>query len=412
MTIWNDGNHILAIDIGSTKVCAIAARRNERKVIELLGLGLQSCNGFSATGIVDLEEIVASISSACRKALSHVPGVEIRCAAVGVSGTFIQSQNTTGSVVLSRHGRTVNQRDIEQSLQAAIERSVPKDYEVIHPVPRWFRLDETPYIRDPLGMEGSVLEVDVHLITGRQTILKNLKRCVQKAGFLVESIACQPIASSLSVLTQEEKDTGVALIDIGGSTTSVLVFYEGGILHSEIINVGGEDITRDINHYFQTPVDNAENLKKYSGSAWSEAIDPDELLEIVRFKNRRTIVVKRRRLCEVIEARVEQILEEVIRSLRARDLLGVLFGGIVLTGGASLMDGMREKTQSLAQKEAHIGYPNGVVGYEEIVSSPGYSAAVGLLHYAFDRRDARIAVYGTGMKRVMRRLFQWIQETF
>ncbi len=412
MIMWNNHDYIMAIDIGTTKVCAIAAKRNERKVVEILGLGVQACSGFSATGIVDLEELLASISNATRKAMSHVPDVDIQQAIVGVSGTFIQSQNTTGSIVLSRHGRAVTQHDIDESLSAAIERSVPKDFEVLHPLPRCFRLDEIPNIRDPLGMEGSVLEVEVHLITGKQSILKNLRRCVQKAGFHVEAIACQPIASSFSVLSEEEKNIGVALVDIGGATTSVLVFYEGGIQHSEIIHYGGEDITRDINHYFQTPLENAENLKKYSGSTWSEGVDPEDLLEIVRFKNRRTIIVKRRRLSEVIEARVEQILEEVIRSLRARDLLGILFGGIVLTGGTSLMDGIREKTQSLSQKETHIGYPNGVVGYEEILFSPNYATSVGLLHYAFSERDSNLEIYGTGMRRIVKCMFRWLQETF
>ncbi len=412
MNYWKNQDTLLAVDIGTTKVCTVAATRNDRHVIEILGIGVQKCSGFSATGIVDLEEIVAAISTSARKALSHVPDGDIHCAVAAVSGTFIQSQNTTGSLVLSRYGRTVTQHDIDQSLTAAIERSVPKDFEVMHPLPRRFRLDDTPDIRDPLGMEGSVLEVDVHLITGRQSILKNIKRCLQRAGFQVEAVAAQPIVSSYAVLSEEEKNTGVAMIDIGGETTSVVVFAEGSIVHSEILHIGGEDITRDINHYFQTPSDNAESLKKYSGSAMVDSVSPEELLEIVRFKNRRTIVVKRRRLSEVIEARVEQIIEEVIRSLRARDLLAGLYGGIVLTGGSSLMDGLREKTQSLFQKEAHIGYPNGVVGYEDIVSSPGYANVIGLLHFGFEQRDSNVAVYGTGMRRVLRRMGKWIRETF
>jgi len=405
-------DHLLAIDIGTTKVCAVAAKRNERKTIEVLGVGIHPCSGISAGGIVDLEEIVVSITSASAKALISAPGGDFRNVVVGVSGGFVQGQNTVASLLLSKHGRTVTQEDIEQSIHVAIRKSVPKDSEVIHAIPRWFRLDETPFIRDPVGMEGSVLEVDAHLITGRQAILKNLRRAVTMAGFAVEEMAYQPIAAGESVLTEEEKNTGVALVDIGGETTSLLVFYEGSIYFSQTIEIGGEDITRDINHYFQTPLENAETLKKYSGTASVETIDPTEMLEIVRFKNRRTLVVEKRRLCEVIEARVEQIIEEVMRSLRSKDLLGLLFAGIVLTGGTSLLDGLGDKIRKMTQREIQIGYPNGVVGFESIVSSPTYATAVGLLHYGFERRDAQIALYGTGMKRVLRRAIRWVQETF
>ncbi len=405
-------DYLLAIDIGTTKICSVAARRNDRQAVEILGVGGHPCTGLSANGIVDLEEIVASITKATRKALSQVPSVDIRTAYVGVSGSFIQSHNTVGSLVLSTHGRTVNQEDLDNAVNIAVNKILSKDCVVLHAIPRWFRLDDTPYIRDPIGMEGSMLEVDVHLINGRQSILKNLKRCVNMAGFNVEEMVMQSIASGESVLTEEEKQSGVALVDIGGETTSILVFFEGSIYHSETLEIGGEYITRDINHYFQTPLENAENLKKYSGSTLSELIDPEELIEVVRFKNRRTIVVKKRLLCEIIEARVEQILEEVIRILRSRDLLGLLFAGIVLTGGTSLLDGIREKTKAMSKRDIHIGFPNGVVGHENIVSSPVYATVIGLLHYGFERRDLRLTLYGTGLRRIFRGVMRWLQNTF
>jgi cell division protein FtsA len=405
-------DYLLAIDVGTTKICVVAARRNERKAIEVLGVGIHPCSGLSANGIVDLDEIVESITKAARKALSQAPGVDIHHAFVGITGSFIQSQNTVGSLVLSTHGRSVNQNDVELSINGAVNKTVPKDCLVLHAIPRWFRLDDTPYIRDPIGMEGSMLEVDIHLIIGRQTILKNLKRCVTMAGFTVEELVSQSIAASESVLTEEEKKSGVALVDIGGETTSLLVYFEGSIYHSETLEIGGEFITRDINHYFQTPMENAENLKKYSGSSFSESVDPEEMLEVIRFKNRRTIVVKKRLLSQVIEARVEQILEEVMRVLRARDLLGMLFAGIVLTGGTALMDGIRDKAKKMVKRDIHIGYPNGVVGHETIISSPIYTSVIGLLHYGFERRDAHLEMYGTGMKRFLQRTIRWIQERF
>lgn len=405
-------DYMLGIDIGTTKVCATVAHRNERHVIEVMGLGVHPCSGLSATGITNVEDIVNSISHACSKALSHTPGLDIRHAVVGLSGSFMQSQNSTGTIMLSRHGRSVGQTDIQACIQAAVGRTVPKDFEVVHSIPRLYRVDDTQNIREPLGMEGGVLESDIHLVIAKQSILKNLRRCVNKAGFKVEALAFQPIASSFSVLSDEEKETGVALVDIGGRTTSVVVFYEGRLEHSETIAMGGEDISLDINHYFQTPYENADSLKRYAGTILVESVDPDERIEIVRFKNRRTIVVKKKRLCEVMEARVEHILEEVIRLLRSRDLLGLLYGGIVLTGGTALMEGLREKTQEMTRRETHVGYPNGVVGFEEILTSPSYATIVGLLHYGYIHRDEHIALYGTGVKRMMNRMVRWVQETF
>ncbi len=407
-----DSDYLMAIDIGTTKVAALAARRNDRKTIEVLGVGAHPCAGLSSSGITDLDEIVVSTTHACRKALSHVPGMEIRNAVVGVPGGFLQSQNSVGSVVLSNQGRAVTAEDVEECVDAAIRKSVPKDFEVIHSIPRWFRLDQTPYIRDPIGQEGSVLEVDVHLITGRQPLLKNLKRCVTLAGYNVEEISSQTISACESVLSDDEKQTGVALVDIGGETTSVIVFYDGSIYHNETIEIGGEDITRDINHYFQTPMAEADKLKRYKSTLMLDSLDPSEQVDVIRFNNRRTIVVMKSLLCEVVEARVEQILEEVLRELRTKDLLGLLYAGIVLTGGTSLLDGIEEKTQTLSNRAIQIGYPNGVVGYADVISSPLYATVIGLLHYGFRKRDARMALDGAKIRRWVRKAIRWAQEAF
>lgn len=407
-----DLEYMLAVDTGTTKVCAVAARRNERKVIEVLGIGIHPCTGLGANGIVDMDDLVVSISSACNKALSHIPNTNIKHVISGVSGSFIHSANTVGSLVLSNHGRTVTRDDIDRCIESAKRKSVPKDYEVIQAVPRWFRLDDASEIRDPAGMEGCVLESDVHMIVGKHAILKNLRRCMHLAGFTTEQMVYQPLASSYSVLSEEEKQTGVALVDIGGETTTLMVFNKGSIYHSETIELGGEDITRDINHYFQTPKDTADHLKKYNGSAWTEGIPEGETVEIVRFKNRRTLVVEKRRLGEIIEARVEQILDEVLRCLRARDLLNELYAGIVITGGTSMLDGMKEKANAIIKKDVHIGYPNGVAGFEEMITSPSYATAIGLLHFGYEKRDEELMLYGKGMKRMIRSAVRWVHDTF
>ncbi|HPA44229.1 MAG TPA: cell division protein FtsA [bacterium] len=332
-------NYILALDIGTTKICSVVARE-QGGTIEVLGLGHHPTAGLSGSGVVDMEDTVHSIENAVRKAYACTQGIKINTATVGIGGGYIHCFNTVGSIALPGHGRGVTRDDINRAIRIAARKSVPKDMTVIHNIPRRFRLDNNANISDPIGMAGSLLEVDVHIVTAQETIMRNIRRCVTRAGLKIERFVLQPIASASSVLTEEEMDAGIAVVDIGGSTTSIVVYYDGSIQHTEILAVGGEHITRDINHYFQTPLENAERLKIYEGTVLTESVPEEEFIQVVRFKNRRSIKARRRRLCWVIEARVDQILKEVNRTLQARDLLRHLYGGIVLTGGTSLLDGL------------------------------------------------------------------------
>jgi cell division protein FtsA len=282
---------------------------------------------------------------------------------------------------------------------------------VLHRIPRRFRLDNNSDITDPVGMEGSLLEVDVHIVTAQESTVRNITRCVTKAGLAVERFVIQPIAAAYSALTDEEKDAGVAVVDIGGGTTSIVVYYDGCIQHTEILAVGGEHISRDINQYFQTPIENAEYLKIYLGAAHTEMVPEEDLIQVVRFKNRRTIVAKRRRLCWVIEARVDQILREVARILQARDLQRHLYCGVVLTGGTSLLEGLAERAEKTMHLEAHVGYPNGIVGPADL-NSPVYASGIGLLHYSRQERLLERASRGSLLKRSVMRSLAWLRETF
>ena len=374
----------VVLDIGTTKICCVIARESEGR-LEVAGLGHHPTAGLSGSGVVDMDETIHSIENAVRKAFACVPEIRINYATVGIGGGFIHCFNTVGSIALPGHGRGVTRDDVNRAIRVAVRKSVPKDMTVLHNIPRRFRLDNNSDITDPVGMEGSLLEVDVHIVAAHETMIRNIRRCITKAGLRVERFVLQPIAAASSVLTEEERDAGVVLIDIGGSTTSIVVFFEGCIQHTEILAVGGEHITRDINHYFQTPIENAEQLKIYSGSASTELVDDEELIRVIRFKNRRTMVAKRKRLCWVIEARVDQILKEVMRTLQARDLLRHLYGGVVLTGGTSLLDGLVDRAEKVIHREAHIGYPNGVVGPADL-NSPLYASGIGLLHFCYHER--------------------------
>lgn len=401
---------ILGLDIGTSKICAAIARANENGELEVLGLGQQHSSGVSVSGLESMDDTVAALETALANARAHMPGIQLQQAAVGVSGRYLHSLNTVGSVALPGHGRGVNGRDVGKAVGRAASRSIPPDHRIMHAVPRWFRIDETSFIRDPLGMEGSLLEVDCHFISAKENVIRNLTRCVGQIGLDVECLVAHSIASAEAVLTDEEKGTGIAVLDIGGETTSIAVYVDGALEHTDIIPIGGHHITRDINHYFQTALDNAENLKRFFGCADPEMVDVDETIEVERFRNRNKVIVPRRRLCQVIEARVEQLLGEVIHSLRAKDLFGVLFGGIVLAGGGAMLEGMKEKTQAMLRRETTIGYPMGVSGFSEVLSSPTYAAVVGLLYHAVLERARLQEAYGSGLRSFIRQWSDWLRE--
>jgi len=377
---------IMGIDIGTTKICALMARVEEGdEPLEIVGVGLNPSYGLNRGTVVDLEVTSRSIQEAARKAM-NLAGLEARSVIVGIAGDFIQSYNSVGSAAVSGPERGITAGDVRRATKAAVAKVIPGDSEAIHELQRTYRVDDSRGIIDPLGMVGSVLEVDVHMVAGRRTALRNIRNCVQQAGLHVDQIVLQPIASSYSVLAEDEMQAGVALVDIGGGTTDIAVYYDGHIQHSQVILIGGDFITKDVCRAFVTPFESGEKLKCKYGSAVSEGIDPSEMVEIVRISDRPPIMVKRQDLCWVIEARVEQILDQVGAALDEHQLRDKIFGGIMLTGGTALLEGLREKTANYLGIDTHIGFPNGISGYKDIITSPMYATAVGLLHYGREHR--------------------------
>ncbi len=401
---------ILVFDVGTLKICVLVARVNEDGELEVLAMGQQPSSGVSVGGLEAMDETVIAMELALENALVYLPGIQLHRSVVGISGTYLKSVNTVGSVALPSQGRGVNARDIEKACNRAASRSIPPDHTLLHTVPRWFRIDETPNIRKPLGMEGSLLEVDVHFISSKESVVRNLRRCVVQVGLEVEQLAVHSVASAEAVLTDEEKNTGVAVLDIGGDTTSIAVFVDGVLEHTDVIPIGGHHITRDINHFFQTSLENAENLKREFGCADPSMVDEDDTIKVVRFRNRRAAIVPRRRLCQIIEARVEQLYGETIKSIRAKDLFGSLFGGIVLTGGGALLEGMKEKSQAMLRRETTIGYPHGGLGFSEVLASPTHATAVGLLYLAMAERERQNATYGSGLGSLLKHVKEWFRE--
>lgn len=358
---------------------------------EILGVGLAPSTGLNRGAVVDLEATTRAIEEAAKTAFS-MSGLTNKKTVVGIAGSFIRSYNSRGSVVVASPGRGVTPHDVRAAVEDAVQKQVPAEMEVIHALPREFRLDDIAGIGDPVNMHGSLLEVDLHLVSGSRTALRNVRRAATNAGLRVEGLALQPLASSLAVLEEPEKSAGVAMLDIGGGTTDLAVFTDGVIRHSEVILIGGDYVTKDISKAFVTPFDEAEDLKIRYGAATSEGVGATEQIEVNRAKKTQPVMVQRKRLNWVIEARIEQIFDQVKTSLEENGFADAIRGGLVLTGGTANLEGIREKAADWFKRPVEIGYPNGVSGYSEIVRNPVYATAVGLIHHGIAERRKRKAV--------------------
>lgn len=401
---------ILAIDIGTTKVCALIASDQHPAEAEVLGVGLAPSTGLNRGSVVDLQATSVAIQEAVEKT-SAMAGFRCRRAVVGIAGGFIRGYNGHGSVVVTSRSRGITAQDVQAAVRDAVQKEVPAEMEVIHAIPREFRVDDTSGIDDPTGMHGTLLEADLHLVAGSRSALRNVRRAVTSAGLKVEDLALEPLASSLSVLEEAEKAAGVVMVDIGGGTSDLAVFTDGILRHTEIILIGGDYITKDISKAFVTPFEQAETIKIRFGGASCEDTDVSEQVEIQRAKKTQPVLIQRRELNWVIEARVEQILEEIRRVLEERGFADGLRGGFVLTGGTALLDGLKEKAHRCLNREVAIGFPNGVSGYSEVVRNPIYATVVGLVHFGLAERRRRSGggPQWTGawnwLKRVMRDTF-------
>jgi cell division protein FtsA len=377
--------HILAIDLGTTKVCAVIARVLSNDGLEIIGIGTHPSEGMQNGAVVDLERTTRSIESAAQKALATA-GVEVTKTWLGIAAGFIQSYNSRGSVAVLQGQRGITRDDVRAATKNAVNLKIPPEMQVLHVIPKGFRVDENGNVRDPVGMIGNLLEVDVHLVCGRKNDIANITRAAHVAGFKIEGVVLQPIASSMSVLSAEEMKMGVAMIDIGGGTTDVAIYREGHILQSRIILIGGDLITRDIATYLAAPFDHAEALKKNYGYAISDPSDDTEMIEVQRIRPRPSYQVSRANLNFVIQCRVEQIIDHVKKTINEILPPKDLVAGVVLTGGSSLLGGLAEKFQLELDISASLGIPSGVTGFGDIVKSPTCSTAIGMLHYGLKER--------------------------
>lgn len=389
---------IVGIDVGTTKVCTLIGEVDDADNLCIVGVGVAPAHGLSKGVVVNVDEASKSIAASIEKA-ERVSGYAIESAYLGLAGKHISSLNSRGVVAVGRGERCITEDDIARAIEAAQAIAVPHNREIVHVIPRNFTLDGQEGVRDPVGMVGFRLEVEAHIVTGAVASIRNLVQCVENAGVTVNDLILQPLASSEAVLTAEERETGVVLVDAGGGTTDVAIFVNGSIWHSVVLPVGGNNLTNDLAVGLRTPFATAEDLKIKYGHALPESVDPDEMIDVAAFGEGELQSVPRRELSLILEARVEEIFALVLNEIKRSGYEGLLPAGLVLTGGTTELPGFKELGREMLQLPVRVGRVRNIGGLVDAVSGPAYATAVGLLLWGLR--------HGTSERRMQKRGNRW-----
>jgi cell division protein FtsA len=373
-------NMVVGLDIGTTKTCAVIGFLNENKQIEVVGVGVAPSKGLKSGVIVNIDNTVASIIKAIDDA-ELMGGCEVNSVFVGITGQHIKGENSRGVVAVANRNRTITPVEMKRVIEAAQAIVIPMDREIIHVLSKEFSVDDQTGIKDPIGMSGVRLEAEVHIITGSTTSIQNLVKSVNKAGFVCNDIVFSPLASAESTLSRDEKDLGVALVDIGGGTTDIMVFIEGGVAYSAVLGIGGIHVTNDISIGLRTPIDSAEVIKKKYGCAVVDLVDASETIEVPSVGGRAPRRLFRHELAQIIEPRVIEIMEMIDNELVKSGKKEILAAGVVLTGGGSMIEGTVDAAERVLNMPVRVGLPENIVGLKDVVSTPMYANGVGLLRY-------------------------------
>ncbi len=404
---------IVALDIGTTKICAIVGRPIDGE-IEIMGVGTCPSYGLRKGIVVDMKRTVASISASLKRA-ERACKTEIKSACVGITGAHVTSLNSRGGIDIAHGDHIVTEKDRNKAIEAACAVDIPPNSEVIHIVSREFFIDGQGGVKDPLGIAALRLEAAVHIVMGAVTSIQNIVRCVNQAGIDVKDIVLQPIASCEAVLSDEERELGTILVDIGGGTTDIAIFSEGSIWYSSVLPLGGNQVTHDLAVGLKVLLSEAESLKIEHGCAFSRLVDELEIVEVNTFGKRRRKPVPRKLLAEVIEARMREIFNLVRGKVIATGRFELLPGGVVITGGSSLLEGLPELVSEMFDLPVRIGFPKGIVGAVEAVNNPIYSTGVGLLHYAEKSPEIEpllAARESNFIEEIIERIKGWFRELF
>lgn len=408
----NEENIIVGLDIGTTKIAVVVARPDEYGQLNIVGVGTNPSQGLRRGVVINIADTVKSISKAIEQA-ELMSGHKINSVYAGIAGDHIRSMNSKGVITVSGKDQTIVQNDLDRVLDVAQSIALPMDREVIHVLPQEYIVDNQDGIKSPIGMSGKRLEGEVHIVTALSSSLQNIENCVRQAGCEVERVVLEPYASSLAVLNQDERDLGVAIIDIGGGTTDLAVYFDGSIRFTSVIGIGGQHVTNDLSHGLRTPMDQAEDIKKYHGCALQSMLEKEELIQVPGVNGRAPREISRNVLAAIIEPRMEELFDLALKELQMSDIYDSLGAGCVLTGGASLLPGTVELAEKVLGLPVKIGTPHVNGGLAETVSSPMYATSVGLVEFGYERGNQPLYSSGDGFfEKAMDKLKNMFEEFF
>jgi cell division protein FtsA len=401
---------ITGIDIGTTLIRVIIAESDGAGKPVYLGHGAAPSHGLKRGVVINMEKAVESISRAVEDA-ELMAGEHIDSAAVSITGDHIKSINSHGVDAVSGSENEITERDIKRAVEAASAVAIPPDREIIHILPQEYTVDEQSGIKNPIGMSGVRLEVEVHIVTAALTSTKNIYRCLERCEINIDHIVLQSLASSQANITEQDQELGVALIDIGGELTDIAVFFDGSIRHTGVVPLGGKNVTNDITIGLRTTLNQAEQLKLAYGSALISMVDPDEMMEVGGATDRSARKISRNVLASIIEPRMEEILSLAAREIKKANPPETLTAGVLLSGGGSLLPGSVELAEQIFDMPCRLAVPSGLEGLPENVISTDFATAVGLVLYGARSGPARNIARG-GLKKFFRKIESWFSDNF
>jgi len=411
MTKKADKNLIVGLDIGTSKVVAIVGEIKADDEIEIIGIGSHPSRGLKKGVVVNIESTVQSIQRAVEEA-ELMAGCEILSVHAGIAGSHIRSLNSYGIVAI-KDGE-VSHGDVERVIDAARAVAIPADQKILHILPQEFIIDEQEGIKEPVCMSGVRLEARVHMVTGAVSAAQNIIKCVRRCGLEVDDLILEQLSSSNAVLSDDEKELGVCLVDIGGGTTDIAVFTEGSIRHTAVIPIAGDQVTNDIAVAMRTPTQHAEDIKIRYACALTQLATSDETIEVPSIGDRPARRLSRQTLAEVVEPRYEELLTLVQAELRRSGFEDLIAGGVVLTGGSSKMEGLIDLAEEVFHMPVRMGVPRYVTGLVDVVRNPIYATGVGLLLFGHHNRASRLKELPSGknFKAILERMKSWFQGNF
>lgn len=406
----DDKQMMVALDIGTSKVVAIVGEVDHGGTLEIVGIGTHSARGLKKGVVVNIESTVQSIQRAAEEA-EQMAGCRIHSVYAGISGSHIRSLNSHGMTPIK--GGEVTAEDVARVLESARAVAIPADQKILHTLPREYLIDKQEGIREPIGMSGVRLEANVHLVTGAVNAAQNIVKCVHRCGYEVDDVILQQLASAEAVLSDDERELGVCVVDIGGGTTDIAVFTQGSISHSAVVPIGGDQVTNDIAVALRTPTQHAEQIKIRHACCLSHLVDADDLVEVPSITGRAPQRLARQNLAEVVQNRYEELFELVQDQLQRSGFESLIGAGIVLTGGSSRMEGVIELAEEVFHMPVRLGTPRHATGLTEAIDDPIYATAVGLLMFGHRHQSFKHILTAQNSPRgVFERMKSWFQGNF